>query len=97
MFTSSVNVCFSGKPIMHGDEVTHKWLDCKCSNQKDSIECSQHHLDYYSESKQEAEKLILNPSLYNLSERQASEDKIPQKEGNCSVEKLRTCVLRLVK
>ena len=45
MFTSTVNVAFSGKEIIGGNEETHKWPS--------------NHCDVYSSTKQEAEQIVI--------------------------------------
>ena len=63
MFISSVNVCFDGKEIINGDERDFKWIECRrcLSIQRQESRNCQHqtHLDTYSKSKQEAEKMVI--------------------------------------
>ena len=89
MFISSVNVCFDGKEIINGDERDYKWIECRrcLSIQRPESRNCQHqtHLDTYSKSKQEAEKIVIANS----------------KQGSigtnvCENNELNTCVLRYV-
>ena len=66
MFISSVNVGFNGKEIINGDEKNYKWIECRrclgIQYQEGRICQHQTHLDTYSKSKQEAEKIVLTAS-----------------------------------
>ena len=90
MFISSVNVCFDGKEIINGDERDYKWIECRrCLSiqRQESRSCHhQTHLDAYSKSKQEAEKIVITNS--NQASIGTNVD-----ENN----KLNTCVLRYVR
>ena len=93
VFTSSVNVCFDGHPIINGNEDDNKWLVCKCSDNNNQDACNSHHLDAYSKSKQDAEQIILSYSSHRPNEisrngKNGSQDK------NRNFKGLRTCVLR---
>ena len=89
MFISSVNVCFNGKEIINGDEINYKWIECsRCLGiryQERRICQHQTHLDTYSKSKQEAEKIVLADS---------TQESIGTNVGENN--KLNTCVLRYV-
>ena len=92
VFTSSVNVCFNGHEILDGNEIDHKWLECKCFERRQQRRCENHHLDAYSKSKQDAEKLILSiPSstLHDL-----HKTRLQRKEDGKIRTGLRTCILR---
>ena len=95
MFTSSVNVCFDGHPIINGNEDDHKWLDCKCSDYNNQDICSSHHLDAYSKSKQDAEQIVLSYSSHQPNETSRNGKNICQ-EKNTDFKRLRACVLRYV-
>ena len=90
MFTSSVNVCFGGHPIINGNEDDNKWLVCKCSDNNNQDTCSSHHLDAYSKSKQEAEQIVLSYSSHQPNEtfKNGHQDKSTDFKG------LQTCILR---
>ena len=49
VFTSTVNVVFAGQEILNGTEESHFWLE-------------KGHLDFYSETKHQAEKLVIEAS-----------------------------------
>ena len=49
VFTSTVNVVFLGKEIINGTEESHSWVN----------RVNQKHLDFYSETKNLAEKLVI--------------------------------------
>ena len=89
MFISSVNVCFNGEEIINGDERDHKWIECRrCLNtqyQESRICKHQTHLDTYSKSKQEAEKIVIADSKQVSNVTNVGENN-----------KLNTCVLRYV-
>ena len=95
MFTSSVNVCFDGHPIINGNEDDHKWLDCKRSDYNNQDICSSHHLDAYSKSKQDAEQIVLSYSSHQPNEISRN-GKIICKDKNTDFKGLRACVLRYV-
>ena len=90
MFISSVNVCFDGKEIINGDERDYKWIECRrcLSIQRQESRNCQHqtHLDTYSKSKQEAEKIVLADSTQESDGTNVGENN-----------KLSTCVLRYVR
>lgn len=93
VFTSSVNVCFNGQPIINGSEEDHKWIVCKCSGNSNKRQCQNHHLDAYSKSKQDAEQIILSSSSQSSKqEERSSKNGFQNKSG--SFNGLRTCVLR---
>ena len=92
VFTSSVNVCFNGNEIRNGNEVDNKWLECICFKQGKDKVCIQHHLDAYSRSKQEAEKIILSTSSPNVIQKQSPPYQAFQNESG--KQDLRTCILR---
>ena len=89
MFISSVNVCFNGKEIINGNEREYKWIECRrcLSIQRQESRNCQHqtHLDIYSKSKQEAEKIVIANS------KQGSIGTIVGENNE-----LNTCVLRYV-
>ena len=98
VFTSSVNVCFNGQPISNGNEDDHKWIECKCSADKTQKQrkCQNHHLDAYSKSKQEAEKIIMSTTtLQSTQDLPHSIDCLQSQSGNRG--ELRTCVLRYLR
>ena len=66
VFTSTVNVVFNGNEILNGDEDSHTWLE-------------DGHLDFYSRTKHQAEKLVLQSSHQKTKDQKTT---------------LRTCVLR---
>jgi len=67
VFTSTVNVVFNGNEILNGDEDSHTWLE-------------DGHLDFYSRTKHQAEKLVLQSSHQKTKDQKTT---------------LRTCVLRM--
>ena len=89
MFISSVNVCFNGEEIINGDERDHKWIECRrCLDiqyPEGRICKHQNHLDTYSKSKQEAEKIVIADSKQVSNGTNVGENN-----------KLNTCVLRYV-
>ena len=90
MFISSVNVCFDGKEIINGDERNYKWIECRrCLSiqRREGSNCQhQTHLDTYSKSKQEAEKIVIANS---------NQGQIGSNFGENN--NLNTCVLRYVR
>ena len=93
MFTSSVNVGFDGHPIINGNEEDNKWLVCKCSDNNNEDTCKSHHLDAYSKSKQDAEKIVLSYSSHQPN-KISRNGKNGRQEKNTDFKGLRTCVLR---
>ena len=89
MFISSVNVCFNGKEIINGDERNYKWIECRrclgIQYQEGRICRHQTHLDTYSKSKQEAEKIVIANSKQGSIGTNVGENN-----------ELNTCVLRYV-
>ena len=89
MFISSVNVCFNGKEIINGNEREYKWIECRrcLSIQRQESRNCQHqtHLDIYSKSKQEAEKIVIANSKQGSIGTNVGENN-----------KLKACVLRYV-
>ena len=89
MFISSVNVCFNGKEIINGNEREYKWIECRrcLSIQRQESRNCQHqtHLDIYSKSKQEAEKIVIANSKQGSIGTNVGENN-----------KLNACVLRYV-
>ena len=93
MFTSSVNVCFDGHPIINGNEEDNKWLLSECSDDNNQDTSISHHLDAYSKSKQDAEQIVLSYSSHQHNEISRNDENGCQ-DKNTNYKRLRTCVLR---